>query len=353
MAETPPHIRVLLDGIKDSHGVATATGMLQPTVLGGLTNLWELVWRAGRRDEESPDLVDEVQIAGCFGPYPPGLIGALVAFRFLEAAGAGQWRVRGAEELLRVSRQASEAGKARAEGAKRDAGGRMMPNDQPAKHQRSSSGSPAGSQPTTQPPIHPSPIHPFTTTTNLPDLPEEVVVGAWTRFQDKREENGYGREARRPAKFAAWLKIALAVCSLDDLLVAYEDFLEDISFKNKTHPTAVFMSDGVWSTRIPPAPPAPPPPPPNAPAVDPEAEKIWAAVLQRLRDEGKTYALEWLIKLVPIEVAGNELTLWIQDHFYLDWLQDHYGGLLTNMLEHQLFIVAPGTERRPLHREGK
>lgn len=344
MAETPPHIRVLLDAIKDTHAVATATGMLQPLVLGGLTNLWHLCWR------EDEDLVDEMQLRGCFGPYPPELIPALIAFHFLEAHEAGQWRVRGAEELLRISRQKVEAGKARAAGAKRDAGGRMVSSDGPADHQRTTSEKPAGSQPTTQPPTHPSTLHPSTTTT---DLPEEVVVGAWERFQEKREENDYGREAQRPAKFAAWLKVALAVCSLDDLLRAYEVFLGDDSIKNKTHATAVFMRDGVWSTRIPPAPPPPPPPPEGAPPADPAAEEIWAAVLQRLRNEGKAYALESLTKLIPCALSGSTLTLWGQDRFFLEWVKDHYGGLLAGLLDHQLFVTAPDTPRRPLNSKGE
>lgn len=354
MAETPPHIRVLLDAIKDSHGVATATGMLQPTILGGLVNLWELCWRA------KEDLVDEMQLRGCFGPFPPELIRALIAFNFLEAHEAGQWRVRGAEELLRISRQKSEAGKERARQGLRDkATGRMLPrvteplvdesSECPADRQHITSVPPARSQPTTKPPNHPSTLHPSTTTKELAD---EVVV-AWERFQDKREAAGYGREAQRPARFATWLQDALSICSLDDLLAAYEQYLDDASIKNRTHPTAVFMKDGVWSTRIPPPAARSAPTPAGAPASDPAAAEIWQAFLQQLRLEKRNYILESLGKFVPCALDGDDLTLWGPDQFLLGWMADQCRELLVAKVRHRLFVLAPDTPRRPLFPEGE
>lgn len=67
------------------------------------------------------------------------------------------------------------------------------------------------------------------------------------------------------------------------------------------------------------------------PAAHPGAALDWDAMLGALREEGKTYALSWLQRLVPVAREGFVLTLQAPDEHFLAWVQDHYGELLVRL----------------------
>jgi hypothetical protein len=99
-----PYLPVDLDAKRKAHGIERALGLPRHTVAGGLTDLWEVVWR------EKSDTVDELMLDEAFGP-DPRIRSALVARDFLEPA-EERWRVRGAAKWLFGLEGRSRGGKA-------------------------------------------------------------------------------------------------------------------------------------------------------------------------------------------------------------------------------------------------
>ncbi len=64
----------------------------------------------------------------------------------------------------------------------------------------------------------------------------------------------------------------------------------------------------------------------------PSAENLWERLLDRLTQDGKEYALNWLGKMQPLEVREDALVLAVPDRFYQDWVDDHYRHLLESTL---------------------
>ena len=64
----------------------------------------------------------------------------------------------------------------------------------------------------------------------------------------------------------------------------------------------------------------------------PSAENLWARLLDRLTQDGKEYALNWLGKMQALDVRDDALVLAVPDRFYQDWVDDHYRGLLESTL---------------------
>ncbi|HLM43650.1 MAG TPA: DnaA N-terminal domain-containing protein, partial [Myxococcaceae bacterium] len=62
----------------------------------------------------------------------------------------------------------------------------------------------------------------------------------------------------------------------------------------------------------------------------PSAENLWARLLDRLTQDGKEYALNWLGKMQALDVRDDALVLAVPDRFYQDWVDDHYRGLLES-----------------------
>jgi chromosomal replication initiator protein len=64
----------------------------------------------------------------------------------------------------------------------------------------------------------------------------------------------------------------------------------------------------------------------------PSADFLWEKALSALRSDGKQYALTWLEKIRPLEVRENALVLAVPDRFFRDWVDDHYRGLLEEVV---------------------
>ncbi len=64
----------------------------------------------------------------------------------------------------------------------------------------------------------------------------------------------------------------------------------------------------------------------------PDAENLWAILLERVRLEGKSYALSWLVRLRPLRVSDTALILGVQDKFLRDWVDEHFGSYLLEKL---------------------
>lgn len=87
-----PYLPVDLDGKRKAHAIERALGLPRHTVVGGLLDLWEGVWR------DKTDIVDELALAAAFGP-DLRIRDALVAREFIDPT-EDKWRVRGASKWL-------------------------------------------------------------------------------------------------------------------------------------------------------------------------------------------------------------------------------------------------------------
>ena len=86
--------------------IARATGINEDRILAGLLRLWHRCWSVGRAS------VDRAVISGAFGPDQVDLLVDALSGDFLEKQEDGSFRVRGAEQYLRIKeaqRRAAEA----------------------------------------------------------------------------------------------------------------------------------------------------------------------------------------------------------------------------------------------------
>jgi chromosomal replication initiator protein len=63
------------------------------------------------------------------------------------------------------------------------------------------------------------------------------------------------------------------------------------------------------------------------------ARNFWESALSNLRLEGQAYVVSQLMQLVPLRYADQTLTLGVEDLFFRDWVDDHYGHLVHQALE--------------------
>ena len=131
------YIAFELDALNVAPAVARSARVGEEIIISGLVRMWAWCFR------EKTDTITADQLRGHFGA---DVAPALVAFRFLEAAG-DSWRVRGAQRYLRISEARSKGGKAASGNLKR---GTAQPEVQPGVSPGSSP-APAGSQPGVSP----------------------------------------------------------------------------------------------------------------------------------------------------------------------------------------------------------
>ncbi|MEN9798328.1 MAG: Chromosomal replication initiator protein DnaA [Pseudomonadota bacterium] len=67
----------------------------------------------------------------------------------------------------------------------------------------------------------------------------------------------------------------------------------------------------------------------------PSAENIWEKTLSQLRQRGNLYALSFLEQLHSARLEGGRLILGVPDRFLRDWIDEHYRGLLVELLSGQ------------------
>jgi chromosomal replication initiator protein len=64
-----------------------------------------------------------------------------------------------------------------------------------------------------------------------------------------------------------------------------------------------------------------------------DAERIWASFLAVVRDHVNTQSYKtWFEPIAPIAISGNHLTIQVPNQFFYDWLEEHYGVLITSTL---------------------
>lgn len=78
-----------------------------------------------------------------------------------------------------------------------------------------------------------------------------TVEGCWEFLQLNREIHGLQREAKRPKRFAAWAEEALIVPGPAGIDRTHSQYLQDRTIRAMDHPTAVFISTGMWDARRP------------------------------------------------------------------------------------------------------
>lgn len=67
---------------------------------------------------------------------------------------------------------------------------------------------------------------------------------------------------------------------------------------------------------------------PAAPGEEALAVELWQGVCDALREDGKTYALEWLERMRGFRVDPSDtLQVQVPDRFFREWVDDHYRGL--------------------------
>ena len=98
-----PYLKFDLDALNRAPAVARAAGVSEDTIIAGLARLWAWCFR------EKVDVVSETHLRGHFGTE---VSGALVAFGFLAVGEEHRtFRVRGAEDYLRVAESRSKGGR--------------------------------------------------------------------------------------------------------------------------------------------------------------------------------------------------------------------------------------------------
>jgi hypothetical protein len=99
-----PYLAVDLDARELAANIANGLGLHPGVVQWGLEETWKFGWRM------KTDQISAALLLGCFGP-DARILPAVVAHGFLEDLGGGQFRIRGAERYLRISRAQSAGGK--------------------------------------------------------------------------------------------------------------------------------------------------------------------------------------------------------------------------------------------------
>lgn len=208
-----PYLKLELDARKEMPRVGRRCKISPGDALWGLTELWEYCW------SHKVAVVTEGIIYGCCSA--DGYIEALVDFGFLEPVD-NDFRVRGAEEHLRVAEGRSRGGHAAKSnllrGASRDVS-RAAAGSQPGKEDTKTPISPGSTQqpnnPTTQTPKEEE--APAAVSERLPialvapDNPPEAWTGDefWRWAQCRRQAAGFIAETKRPRDLGPWWSACL------------------------------------------------------------------------------------------------------------------------------------------------
>ena len=73
------------------------------------------------------------------------------------------------------------------------------------------------------------------------------------------------------------------------------------------------------------------------------AQNVWEKTLNALRQSGDSYVVSQLMQLSALSFDSGTLTLGVEDLFFRDWVDDHYGSLVAGTL--QGVLGHPGTIR--------
>jgi chromosomal replication initiator protein len=65
----------------------------------------------------------------------------------------------------------------------------------------------------------------------------------------------------------------------------------------------------------------------------PNARHLWEKALDVLRRDGQAFVVTQLQQLVPLSLDGGALTMGVDDLFFRDWVEDHFGHLVVTAIE--------------------
>jgi len=75
----------------------------------------------------------------------------------------------------------------------------------------------------------------------------------------------------------------------------------------------------------------------QAPSEVEQARFVWVACLDILKEQINTQSFKtWFEPIVPLGLSGRTLTLQIPSQFFIDWLEEHYYGLIESALNQVL-----------------
>lgn len=63
------------------------------------------------------------------------------------------------------------------------------------------------------------------------------------------------------------------------------------------------------------------------------ARNLWESALDVLRRDGQSFVVTQLQQLVPLKYQDGALTMGVDDLFFRDWVEDHFGHLLVTAIE--------------------
>lgn len=63
------------------------------------------------------------------------------------------------------------------------------------------------------------------------------------------------------------------------------------------------------------------------------ARNLWESALDVLRRDGQSFVVTQLQQLLPLRYEDGSLTMGVDDLFFRDWVEDHFGHLLVTAVE--------------------
>jgi hypothetical protein len=286
-----------LDALKKVPDCARSACLAEEKLGYGLLRMWSHSW------SNKTDRIKRAHLMGFFADADPEkLEPALEAFDFVER-GEGDFRIRGAERYLRISKGRSKGGKAtkgnlipgphKGKSPERPAGdpAGMYAGEKPETQPEKSSGSPPGfhraastehritkedlpaaaqilSSSVLKPGITAAGVEHFPSVAPDPDEAERQLRGDEGSFpptglgfcgwwNDARQAQGLSTELFNIAETAQWAERCMVEVGQERFWRAAHGFLDDEFWRPKGWPLSVFRSDSVWRTR------ANDPPPPK------------------------------------------------------------------------------------------
>ena len=64
-----------------------------------------------------------------------------------------------------------------------------------------------------------------------------------------------------------------------------------------------------------------------------EAQPVWSACLDLIKESVNSQSFKtWFEPIKPLNLSAGRLTLEVPSQFFYDWLEEHYYGLINNII---------------------
>lgn len=65
--------------------------------------------------------------------------------------------------------------------------------------------------------------------------------------------------------------------------------------------------------------------------------KVWSACLEVIKDNLSAVSFKtWFEPIIPVKLENNTLTIQVPSHFFYEWLEEHYIGLLKKVIKKEI-----------------